>query len=98
MIEGMQKALRGQGQPGLAELRGVLEQTLDGAGATAAGQFIGEQTLKPGKVHRLTFEVDGRPRTLVVKCLNLPRAERNRLVATRWLRSVDLGHRGPVLL
>jgi hypothetical protein len=27
-----------------------------------------------------------------------PRAERNRLVATRWLRAVDLGHRGPVLL
>jgi hypothetical protein len=96
MIYGLQDALRDCREPGLPELRGVLEEVLDGAGAT--GRFTGEQTLKQRKVHRLAFEVDGRARTLVVKCLDLPRAQRNGLVATRWLRAADLGHHGPVLL
>lgn len=96
MIHGLRDVLRDGREPGLPELRGVLERVLDGSGGT--GRFTGEQTLKRGKVHRLAFEVDGRARTLVVKRLDLPRAQRNRLVATRWLRAVDLGHHGPVLL
>jgi hypothetical protein len=96
MIHGLQDALRDSRNPGLPELRGVLEEVLDGSGGTT--RFTGEQTLKRGKVHRLAFEVDGRARTLVVKCLDLPRAQRNHLVATRWLRAVGIGHRGPTLL
>jgi hypothetical protein len=96
MIEGLQTVLREICEPGVAELRDVLGEVLDGAGRS--GRFTREQTLKPGIVHRLAFEVDGAPRTLVVKCLNLPRAVRNRLVATRWLRAAGLEHRGPTLL
>jgi thiamine kinase-like enzyme len=96
MIEELQRILRDSCAPGLDELRDVVGEVLDGAGGS--GRFTGEQTLKPEKVHRLAFEVDGRPRTLVVKCLNLPRAVRNGLVATRWLSAAGLGHRGPILL
>lgn len=96
MIHGLQDALRNSREPGITELRGVLGEVLDGAGAR--GRFTGEQTLKLGKVHRLAFEVDDQVRSLVVKSLDLPRAHRNGLVATRWLRAVGLGHRGPILL
>jgi hypothetical protein len=95
-IDGLQDVLVDSREPGLSELRVVLGEVLDGAGTS--GRFTGGQVLKPDKVHRLAFEVEGRPRTLVVKCLNLPRAVRNRLVATRWLRATGMGHRGPTLL
>ena len=96
MIDGLHSALESSCVPGTAELRAALAEVLGSSGTS--GSFTGEETLKPDKVHRLAFEVDGRPRTLVVKCLNLPRAQRNRLVATRWLRATGLGHRGPTLL
>ena len=97
MIEGLRNALGDSGQPGLAELRSVLQEVLNGSRMT--GWLAGEQALKKTRnVYRLTFEIADEPRTLVVKCLNLPRAQRNRLVATRWLRAVGLGHRGPTLL
>jgi thiamine kinase-like enzyme len=96
VIEQLGDVLEGSSEPGVAELRDVLQELLGGPDAT--GRFAGAETLKAGKVHRIAFEVDHRPRTLVVKCLNLPRAQRNRLVATRWLRAAGLGHRGPTLL
>jgi hypothetical protein len=95
-IDGLQDVLADSREPGLSELQVVLGEVLDGAGTS--GRFTGGQVLKPDKVHRLAFEVEGRPRTLVVKCLNLPRAERNGLVAGRWLPAAGLGHRGPILL
>jgi thiamine kinase-like enzyme len=96
MIDGLEGALRDSREPGLTELRDVLREVLNGSGAH--GCFTGEQTLKPGRVYRLMVDVDGSDRTVIVKCLNLPRAIRNRLLATRWLPAVDLGQRGPVLL
>jgi thiamine kinase-like enzyme len=75
----------------------VLQEVLDGSRVT--GRLTGERALKKTcNVYRLMFEIDGRTHSLVVKCLNLPRAQRNRLVATRWLRAVGLSHRGPTLL
>ncbi|HYS38858.1 MAG TPA: aminoglycoside phosphotransferase family protein [Pseudonocardiaceae bacterium] len=97
MIEALGTALCDSPQPGLTELRSALQQVLDGSSVT--GRFTGAQALKKTcNVYRLSFDINGRPRTLVAKCLNLPRAQRNRLVATRWLRAVGLGHRGPALL
>jgi hypothetical protein len=96
MIHGLQDVLRNGWEPGVPELRGVLGEVLDGDGAT--GAFTGEQILKPNKVHRLSFVVDGRARTLVVKRLDMPHALRNGLVATRWLPAVGLADRGPTLL
>jgi hypothetical protein len=96
MIDRLEIALQDSREPGLTELRSVLRDMFDGSAVTA--RFTGEQTLKECKVYRLIFEIDGQARAIVVKCMNLPRAVRNRLVATRWLRAVDLGHRGPALL
>jgi thiamine kinase-like enzyme len=97
VIDGLDNALCDGHQHGLAELRSVLQVVLDGS--AVSGRLIGEQALKKTcNVYRLTFEIDGRSRTLVVKNLTLPRAVRNSLVATRWLRAVGLSHRGPTLL
>jgi thiamine kinase-like enzyme len=97
VIDGLDSALRDSPQPGLTELRSVLQEVLDGS--RVSGRLTGEQVLKKTRnVYRLMFEIDGQSRTLVVKCLNLPRAVRNRLVATRWLRAVGLGNRGSTLL
>jgi hypothetical protein len=96
VIDGLESALRDSGQPGLAELRGALLKLLDASGVT--GRLTSEQCLKHKKVYRLGFEIDGRARSLVVKRMNLPRAVRNQLTATRWLPAGDLGGAGPVLL
>jgi aminoglycoside/choline kinase family phosphotransferase len=96
VIEDLQGVLRNSCQPGVAELREVLDEVLDGT--NTSGRFTGQQTLKADKVHRLAFELDGRPRTLVVKCLTLPSAVCSGLVATRWLRAAGLHERGPALL
>ncbi len=96
MIDGLDRVLGDSRQLGLAELQGVLLELFDGSGVT--GRLTSEQVLKKDKVYRLEFEIEGRARTVVVKLLDLPRALRNELIATRWLPAVDLGHRCPVLL
>jgi aminoglycoside/choline kinase family phosphotransferase len=95
MIHGLEK-LTDSGQPGLAELRSVLLRLFDGSGVT--GRLIGQQSLKGHKVYRLRFEIDGQARTVVVKRLNPTVAQRNQLVATRWLPAVGLRRSGPDLL
>jgi len=96
VIEGLEGALSDSRQLGLTELRGVLLEVLDASRVT--GRLTTEQSLKRRKVYRLGFEIDGQARTLVVKRLDLARALRNQLVATRWLPAVDLSQRGPALL
>jgi len=96
MMDGLESALRDYAEPGLTELRGTLLEVLNGSRVT--GRLTSEQCLKEHKVYRLGFEVAGGSRVLVVKCMNLPRAVRNQLVATRWLPAGDLGGAGPVLL
>jgi hypothetical protein len=92
MIEGLATALEECPHDGVTELRAVLQDVLSGS-----GRLLDEQPLKKTcNVYRLTF--DGPPRTVVVKCLTLPRAVRNEMVASRWLPAADLAHRGPVLL
>jgi hypothetical protein len=96
MIDGLEGVLADSRRPGLPELRGVLLDVLDASRAPV--RFTGERTLKARRAYRLIFEIDGRARTLVVKHLNTPRALRNRLVTTRWLRAVGLGQAAPALL
>jgi Phosphotransferase enzyme family len=96
VIEGLESALRGSGQPGVAELRGALLEVLDTSRVT--GRLTGQRCLKEKRVYRLEFEVGGRARSLVVKRMNLPRAVRNELAATRWLPAGGLGEAGLVLL
>jgi phosphotransferase family enzyme len=96
VIEGLESALRDSGQPGLVELRGTLLELLGASRVT--GRLTSERCLKAKKVYRLELEVDGRPSSLVVKRMNLPRALRNQLIATRWLPAGDLGGAGPGLL
>jgi aminoglycoside/choline kinase family phosphotransferase len=57
-----------------------------------------ERSLKSRKVYRLMFEIDGQPCAIVVKRLEPATAQRNQLVATRWLPAVGLSQRGATLL
>src|SRR6266511_6452614 len=98
MIDGLEKILEGGGQPGLAELRELLQELL--GGRDVAGCFIGQDTLQSGaeRVFRLRFGINGRSRSVVIKRLKPAIARRNELVAHRWLPAIGLSETGPPLL
>jgi phosphotransferase family enzyme len=87
-------ALQATGEPGSAELCEVLQELLDGADPA---DRVGIRRLK-ARVYRLKFENRGPQRTVVVKRLEPAWAERNRLVAERWLPALGLGDRCARLL
>lgn len=60
------------------------------AGPGGDSRLVARDPLK-GSVHRLRFEVGGRPAQVVVKRLSPRRARVNRLLAERWLPAVGLG-------
>src|SRR2546422_9862964 len=95
MIEGLDKVLNGSGQPGLHELRDLLGELLDGP--SVDGSFIGHQNLqrRSMRVFRLRFSINGSIRTCIVKRLAPEIAQRNELVANRWLPTVGLNDLGP---
>lgn len=97
MIEGVDKILADSGQPGLIELRGLLEELL--GGRKPSGRLLEQQILQPRemRVFRLRFEVEGQERSLIVKRLRPEIARRNQLVAERWLPAAQLYKAGPPL-
>jgi aminoglycoside/choline kinase family phosphotransferase len=98
MIEGLERILEDSGQPGLRELRELLEELL--GGRQAAGRLIEQQMLQPkgSRVFRLLFAINGQTRNVVVKRLKPVIARRTELVAKRWLPAVGLSESGPPLL
>src|SRR5260370_6266687 len=60
MIEGLERVLDGSGQPGVTELRSLLEALL--GGREAEGRLIEQQTLQPRalRLFRLRFALNGR--------------------------------------
>jgi len=95
MIEGLDSLLEDCGDPGVAEVRHLLAALLGGPGT--AGRVVGQYRLKHA-VYRLQFEIEGRPHFLVAKCMHPYYAQRNWLVAQRWLPAVGLADSGPPLL
>ena len=97
MIEGLDQLLDGYGQPGVPELRGLVQELLGGASAT--GRFVGHSELKPEtrRVFRLRFAVDGQPVTLIAKRLSPATAGRIEQAVKRWLPAVGLSDLGPPL-
>src|SRR5206468_7864712 len=81
MIEGLDKILEGSGQPGLDELRELLQGLI--GGRDVAGCFVGEDTLpsRAQRVFRLRFGINGQTRSVVIKRLKPEVARRNELVA-----------------
>jgi hypothetical protein len=98
MIEGLERVLDGSGQPGVTELRSLLEALL--GGREAEGRLIEQQTLQPRalRVFRLRFALNGRHRSLIIKRLKPEIARRNELVARRWLPAIGRSDGGPALL
>src|ERR1044071_1954366 len=98
MIEGLENLLEDSGQPGLVELRQLLQEIL---GKTAgAGQLLDQQKLpaRRPRVYRLRFVFEGWVRSVVAKRLELDTAQRDQMVIRRWPPSVGLGDEGPTLL
>jgi hypothetical protein len=90
--------LEDSGQPGIAELRSLLcELFPEGEGSH---RFLGEQKLlsSHSRAYRLRFEGARDTRSLIVKKLEPAIAQRNQLVARRWLPAIGLGKGGPALL
>ena len=90
MIEGLHKVLEGRDQPGLTEVRALLQRLL--GGHEAEGRLIEEQTLQPraSRVFRLRFVINGRTRQLIVKRLRPEIGRRSELVEKRWLPAVGM--------
>lgn len=97
MIEDLDRLFEGSGQPGLSELRELLQDLL--GGAAAQGRFLESLELKPQskRVFRVRFAVPGRPDTVIVKRLSPTIADRIELAARRWLPAAGLGAIGPPL-
>src|SRR5436305_14914759 len=70
MIEGLDQLLDGCGQPGVPELRGLVQWLL--GAASAKGRFLGHAELmsETRRVFRLRFAVDGEPVMLIAKFLS----------------------------
>src|SRR5438445_430626 len=98
MIEGLETLLEGKDQPGLTEVRELLQELL--AGQDGTGRLLDQQSLKRRTqgVYRLRFAIDGHTRSVVIKRLEPEIARRNELVARRWLPAVGLDGSGPPLL
>src|SRR5207247_3997021 len=81
MIEGLDQILEGSGQPGLRELRELLQELIGVAGA--AGRWVDQQMLQPRaeRVFRLSFVIDGQTRSVVVQRLKPEIARRTDCVA-----------------
>src|SRR5688572_26767239 len=90
MIEGLEKILEKSGEPGLAELRGLLRKLLVERDGPA--RLLDQQPLGPrGKpVFRLRFTINGLTRSVVVKRLKPEIARCNELVIQRWLPAIGL--------
>jgi len=95
MIDGLDDVLASSGQPGLPELRAVLRELIGGLDPTA--HVVDQRQLKP-RVYRLRVEANGCVRSLVLKRLEPGVAQRNQLVAKRWLPALGLSEAGPPLL
>src|SRR2546426_11357489 len=98
MIEGLDHLLENSGQPGLPELRQLLDELL--GGGKNPGLLLEQQTLQPRgqRVFRLGFSFNGQNRSVVIKRLKPEIARRNELVTQRWLPAVGLEAAGPPIL
>jgi Phosphotransferase enzyme family len=77
-------------EPGASELAGLLRELAEN------DEIQHIRKIKAG-VYRFTFVSNGAQCSLVAKRLPPDRAERNRLVAERWLPAAGLGRHGPAL-
>jgi hypothetical protein len=93
MTDTLARLLEATHQPGLPELRQVLDEILAGSGAPA----LAVHQLKP-RVLRLELAPGGSLPSLVLKRLDPATALHNQRVIRRWLPSIGLGDVCPALL
>ena len=98
MIEGLDKLLNCTGEPGVSELRSVLLNLL-GRWERPVKLFA-QIPLRSEhrRVYRLRFTTNGQVGSIIIKRLEPSIAQRNQLVASRWLPAVGLGNTGAVML
>jgi Ser/Thr protein kinase RdoA (MazF antagonist) len=95
MLEKLDNVLAGEKQPGIAELQRSIQALL--GGPAVSGRLTEQQRLKQG-IYRLSFEINGEIRSMVVKGMKPEIAWRNHLVIKRWLPAVGLAEHIPQLL
>lgn len=95
MIRDLDTLLDGK-HHGLRELRAELVDLLGGSGVR--GRLLEATSLSRTRVYRLRFEIEGQPRSLVVKRLPLYLSDRERLLTRTWLPEVEMSAQGPPLI
>jgi hypothetical protein len=96
MIEGLDKLLKETGQSGLPELRRYLGEIF--AAEAKSGRIVEVSKLLRSRVFRITIELDGAERSLVIKRLTPELAYKEKRVVERWLPRINMGEYGPPLL
>jgi len=91
---GLEAVLAASGEPALDELRAALDELLRDAGVEP--RLVEQRRLK-ARVFRLTFGTPADERSYIAKRLKPEVAQRNELVARRWLPAVGLEAHGPSL-
>lgn len=84
---GLQQALEESGEKGAPEVCDLLRELLDSSGL--ADVILGLSRLKR-RVFRAEMRSGSRWRSVVLKCLEPAVAQRNQLIAERWLPALDL--------
>src|SRR5438034_3991320 len=92
LLEALQGLFEPSRRVGLSELRDRLLELLDGRGNLLEAMPL---QLPNPRAYRLRFESS---RSVIVKRLEPAIAQRNELLANRWLPAVGLGHISPALL
>lgn len=80
----------------IKELHKLIRQLLGGASAKV--RLLKEEKLQRSYVYRLSWEINGAIRSLVVKRFSLERSFIEQQAIKRWLVAVDLAHAAPSLL
>lgn len=94
MNETLSQFFADSGKPGTTELLHSLRRLL---GDTEDSDRLTSHSKLGDGVYRVQVGVNGAVQSVVVKCLDPDIAERNRLVAERWLPAIGLAECGPPL-
>jgi hypothetical protein len=98
MIDGLESLHESSEQAGVDELRELLSQLLGGPEAKGRLESVDRLQSRQGGVCRLRFDGAVKMQSVIVKRMNPVVAQRNELVAKRWLPALGLGQCDATLL
>jgi hypothetical protein len=96
MIEELNRVFEESDLPGRDALSALIERVL--GGSEVRSKVTAEARIGRTRVRRLGLEVDGAPRSLILKYLTLSRSQREQRIVRYWLPAIGLERHGPPVL